>query len=128
MLPVGLEPTILPSERPQTHALGRAAIGIGTTFSKLKDNKIRFWFRSKSTTYFNILVTDQLNAQILVFITSLLYASTCFKHYCAHHQEVKIVLYSIGYRHTYRWRPVRRLRGFSLNLRSGRPPTECDDT
>jgi len=25
---------------------------------------------------------------------------TCFEHYCAHHQEVKIVLYSIWYHHT----------------------------
>ena len=37
------------------------------------------------------------------FIISLLYASTCFEHCCAHHQEVKIVLYSIWYRHTCRW-------------------------
>jgi len=29
--------------------------------------------------------------------------STCFEHCCAHHQEVKIVLYSIWYRHTCRW-------------------------
>ena len=29
------------------------------------------------------------------FIISLLYASTCFEHYCAHHQEVKIVLYRV---------------------------------
>ena len=48
-----------------------------------------------------ILVTDQLNAQILVFfLTSLLYSSTCFEHYCAYHQEVRIVLYSIWYHHT----------------------------
>jgi len=26
-----------------------------------------------------------------------------FRAPCAHHQEVKIVLYSIWYRHTYRW-------------------------
>jgi hypothetical protein len=30
MLPVGLEPTIPVSERPQTHALDRAATGIDT--------------------------------------------------------------------------------------------------
>jgi len=28
-----------------------------------------------------ILVINQLNAQILVFIISLLYVSTCFEHY-----------------------------------------------
>jgi len=33
----------------------------------------------------------------------LLYSNTCFEHCCAHHQEVKIVLYSICYRHTCRW-------------------------
>jgi len=26
-----------------------------------------------------------------------------FRALCAHHQEVKIVLYSIGYHHTCRW-------------------------
>jgi len=36
----------------------------------------------------------------------LLYASTCFEHCCAHHQEVKIVLYSIWYHHTVSGRPV----------------------
>ena len=50
-----------------------------------------------------ILVINQLDAQILVFIISLLYTSTCFQHCCAHHQEVKILLYSIWYHHTCRW-------------------------
>ena len=51
-----------------------------------------------------ILVTAQLNAQILFFfIINLLYSSTCFEHCCAHHQEVKIVLYSNLYRHTCRF-------------------------
>ena len=40
---------------------------------------------------------------------------------CAHHQEVKIVLYSIWYRHTYRWPSGAQVeRG--LNLCTGRPP------
>ena len=47
-----------------------------------------------------ILVPDQLNAQKSYFKISLLYSSTCFEQRCAHHQEVKIVLYSIWYRHT----------------------------
>ena len=29
-----------------------------------------------------------------------------FRALCAHHQEVKIVLYSIWYHHTYRWPSV----------------------
>ena len=40
------------------------------------------------------------------FIISLLYSSTCFEHCCAHHQEVKTVLYSIWYHHTV-WVTVR---------------------
>ena len=36
------------------------------------------------------------------FIICFLHASTCFKHYCAHHQEVKIILYSTWYHQTYR--------------------------
>jgi len=44
----------------------------------------------------------------------LLWASTCFEHNSAHHQVVKIVLYSIWYHHTCSWSP---------NLRTGRPPT-----
>jgi len=43
-----------------------------------------------------------------------------FQALCAHHQEVKIVLYSIWYHHTCRW-PSRAQS--SLNLRTGRPPT-----
>ena len=32
-----------------------------------------------------------------------LHSSTCFQHYCAHHQEVKNVLYIICYHQTCRW-------------------------
>jgi len=37
--------------------------------------------------------------KILIY-NKFIIASTCFEHYCAHHQEVKIVLYSTWYRHT----------------------------
>ena len=50
-----------------------------------------------------ISVINQLNEEILVLLISLLYASTCFEHCCTHHQEVKIVLYSIWYHHTCTW-------------------------
>jgi len=43
-----------------------------------------------------------------------------FRALCAHHQEVKIVLYSIWYHHTCRW-PSRAQS--SLILCTGRPPT-----
>jgi len=64
-----------------------------------------------------ISTTDQLNTQIVFFIISLLYSCTCFEHCCVHHQEVKILLHSIWYHHNFRW-----------SVRTGRPPTECDDT
>jgi len=50
---------------------------------------------------------------------------------CAHRQEVKIVLYSLWYSHTYRWLSCAEVeRGLvamhsnqsSLNLCTGRPP------
>ena len=34
-----------------------------------------------------------------------------FRALCAHHQEVKIVLYSIWYHHTYRWPPGAQVGG-----------------
>ena len=37
-----------------------------------------------------ILAVDQIDAQVLAFLVSLLYSSTCFEHCCAHHQEVKL--------------------------------------
>jgi len=43
-----------------------------------------------------------------------------FQALCAHHHEVKIVLYSIWYCHTCRW-PSRAQS--ALNLCTGRPPT-----
>ena len=59
-----------------------------------------------------ILVINQLNAPILVFLISLLYASTSFEHCCAHHQEGKIVSsHSVG------GRPLRSLRKTSLHVK-----------
>jgi len=46
-----------------------------------------------------ILATDQLNAQILVF-NKFIICLYMFRALCAHHQVVKIVLYSIWYDHT----------------------------
>ena len=36
----------------------------------------------------------------ILFYNKFIIFLTCFEHCCAHHQEVKIVLYSIWYRHT----------------------------
>ena len=40
MLPAGLEPTIPASEGPQTHALERAATGIGTSVFGIESNVV----------------------------------------------------------------------------------------
>ena len=39
----------------------------------------------------------------ILFYNKFIIAPTCFEHCCVHHQEVKIVLYSIWYHHTCRW-------------------------
>jgi len=40
-----------------------------------------------------ILIINQVDAQNFCFTITLFHASTCFENLCAHHQEVKIVLY-----------------------------------
>ena len=49
-----------------------------------------------------ILVINQIDAQNL-FYNKLISCLYMFPAPCAHHQEVKIVLYSLWYHHTYRW-------------------------
>jgi len=49
-----------------------------------------------------ILVINQIDAKNL-FYNKFLSCLYVFRAPCAHHQEVKIVLYSIWYRHTCRW-------------------------
>jgi len=63
-----------------------------------------------------------------LFYNKFIIYSYMFQALCAHHQEVKfyytascIITPLGGY-------PVHRLREDSLNLCTGRPPTECDDT
>jgi len=48
-----------------------------------------------------ILEINHLNAQNLVY-NNFIMCLYMFRALCAHHQEVKIVLYSIWYRHTCR--------------------------
>jgi len=55
------------------------------------------------------------------FIISLLYSSTCFEYCCAHHQEVKLYYAASGIVTLCRWPS-------GTQVRTGRPPTECDDT
>ena len=65
-----------------------------------------------------ILVINQLVAQNL-FYNKFISCLYMFRAPCAHHQEVKIVLYNMWYHHTCRW-PVGAQS--SLNLCTGRPP------
>ena len=45
---MGFEPTIAASERPQTYALDRAAIGIGSNITRVSNSKeIRQWSDDK---------------------------------------------------------------------------------
>ena len=49
-----------------------------------------------------------------------------FRALCAQHQEVKLYYTASGIITLCRWPEIER--GFRpLNLRTGRPPTECDD-
>jgi len=60
--------------------------------------------------------------QKILFYNKFIICLYMFRALCPHHQEVKIVLYSIWYRHTYRWPSGAQVKS-SLNLRTGRPPT-----
>jgi len=62
----------------------------------------------------------------ILFYNKFIICLYMFRALCAHHQEVKIVLYSIWYHHTCRWPSVHRLREeeSSLNMCTGRTPTE----
>ena len=55
-----------------------------------------------------------------------------FRALCAHHEEVKIVLYSVWYHHTYRWPCGVQVEGRMVHLFSQpvhRTATyRCDDT
>jgi hypothetical protein len=51
-----------------------------------------------------ILVINQIMNKFL-FYNKFIMCLYMFRALCAHHQEVKIVLYSIWYHHTCRWPP-----------------------
>ena len=57
-------------------------------------------FFSQNKTLIFILVINQLNAQNL-FYNKFISCLYMFRAPCAHRQEVKIVLYSLWYHHTY---------------------------
>jgi len=56
----------------------------------------------------------------ILFYNKFIICLYMFRALCAHHQEVKTVLYSILCHHTCRWPSGAQS---SLNLCTGRPPT-----
>jgi len=52
--------------------------------------------------FFFISVFDQIDAQNL-FHNKFYFVPLHVSSTCAHHQEIKIVLHSLWYHHTYRW-------------------------
>ena len=62
----------------------------------------------------------------ILFYNKFIIRLYMFRALYTHHQEVKIVLYSIWYHHTCRWpfgAQIERTLSSSLNLCTGRPPT-----
>ena len=51
-----------------------------------------------------------------------------FRAPCAHHQEVKIVLYSLWYHHTYRWPSGEQVERVLSQPVHGTATYRCDDT
>jgi len=48
--------------------------------------------------------------KILIY-TKFIVRLYVFRALCAHHQEVKIVLYTVWYHHTCRWPPLAQVEG-----------------
>ena len=69
-----------------------------------------------------ILAINQLDAQNLVSLESLLYACTCFEHYALIIRRSKFYYTASGIVTPVGGCPVHRLREDSLNLYTGRPP------
>ena len=65
----------------------------------------------------------------ILFYNKFIVCLYMFRALCAHHQEVKIVLYSVWYHHTCRWpsgahvERREKKKKPSLNLRTGWSPT-----
>ena len=81
---------------------------------------LSFTFRDNTNESFFILVINQLNAQNL-FYNKFISCLYMFRAPRAHRQEVKILLYSVWYHHTYLW-PSR------AQVCKGRPPIKKHKT
>jgi len=74
-----------------------------------------------------IIVVNQLNAKFL-FYNKFVTCFYMFRALCAHHQEVKIVLYSIWYHHTSRWPSGAQVEGELSQPVHGAATYRFDDT
>ena len=74
-----------------------------SSFLTYLNNLSSAFFNVLLTVYLSIvLVINQINANIFVY-NKFIICLYMFRALHAHHQEVKIVLYSIWYHHTCRW-------------------------
>jgi hypothetical protein len=69
----------------------------------------------KILTSFFILVINQLDAQTL-FYNKFISCLYMFRAPCADRQEVKIVLYSLWYHHTYMWPSRAQVNPYRTNV------------
>jgi len=95
-----------------------------------KENASSFFFVLLTVHLSTVLVINQLDAQNLCFIISLLYASTCFKHYVLIIRRSKLYCTASGIVTPIGGRPVHRLREDCSPLSTGAPDghLQCDDT
>ena len=75
-----------------------------------------------------ILDNDQLEAHLLYFTICPLYSSKCFKHWMLIIRKLIALMQLLVSSLSVSDLPVHRLRESSLNLCTGRPLTESDDT
>ena len=90
-----------------------------------------FYFDVLLTVHLSIFISviNQLDAQNFCFTVSLFHASTCFEHMCSSSGGQNCIIQYLVSLHSVGGRPVHRLReALSLNLRTGRPLSDCDDT
>jgi len=82
------------------------------TLRVLKYDTVLDVFKRDAMTYRHNLSNWPTKCTNSCFIISLLYSSTCFEHCCAHHQEVKNVLYSIWchYTETSEWSKITKIQ------------------
>jgi len=92
------------------------------------------WLKSQSLyVYFDILLTVHLCINLAItnlmhkifFYNKFIIRLYMFRALCAHHQEVKIVLHSIWYHHTYRWASRAQFQALKLHRTA---TYRCDDT